>query len=178
MRQRRKPRPSRWEVHAHFLTKTQNISSSLTFSECLPLQVRFARPESEQARQRRIQSYEFLQKKQAEEPWVQLHYHGVKVGGALIYGALGHLFCNIWADVRSVSKRDNVSAWMRSYFSSVDCVFYCSCCVSPVVSFQDSRSEHEKQYLFCQSADASENSELVKTPKWVRPNGITLPSLI
>uniref|UniRef100_A0AAR2LRI3 DNA-directed RNA polymerase III subunit RPC5 C-terminal domain-containing protein n=1 Tax=Pygocentrus nattereri TaxID=42514 RepID=A0AAR2LRI3_PYGNA len=37
--------------------------------------VRFARPESEQARQRRIQSYEFLQKKQAEEPWVHLHYH-------------------------------------------------------------------------------------------------------
>ncbi|XP_060951250.1 DNA-directed RNA polymerase III subunit RPC5 [Limanda limanda] len=69
--------------------------------------VRFARPESEQARQRRIQSYEFLQKKQAEEPWVHLHYHGVK----------------------------------------------------------DSRSEHERQYLFCQSVDASENSELVKTPK-------------
>ncbi|GAA6086342.1 DNA-directed RNA polymerase III subunit RPC5 [Tachysurus ichikawai] len=42
--------------------------------------VRFSRPESEQARQRRIQSYEFLQKKQAEEPWVHLHYHGLKVG--------------------------------------------------------------------------------------------------
>uniref|UniRef100_A0A8C9XGP6 Polymerase (RNA) III (DNA directed) polypeptide E n=1 Tax=Sander lucioperca TaxID=283035 RepID=A0A8C9XGP6_SANLU len=69
--------------------------------------VRFARPESEQARQRRIQSYEFLQKKQAEEPWVHLHYHGVK----------------------------------------------------------DGRSEHERQYMFCQSVDASENSELVKTPK-------------
>ncbi|XP_042364148.1 DNA-directed RNA polymerase III subunit RPC5 [Plectropomus leopardus] len=69
--------------------------------------VRFARPESEQARQRRIQSYEFLQKKQAEEPWVHLHYHGVK----------------------------------------------------------DGRSEHERQYLFCQSVDASQNSELVKTPK-------------
>lgn len=69
--------------------------------------VRFARPESEQARQRRIQSYEFLQKKQAEEPWVHLRYHGVK----------------------------------------------------------DGRSEHERQYLFCQSVDASENSELVKTPK-------------
>ncbi|KAM8889669.1 DNA-directed RNA polymerase III subunit RPC5 [Synchiropus picturatus] len=69
--------------------------------------VRFARPESEQARQRRIQSYEFLQKKQAEEPWVHLHYHSLK----------------------------------------------------------DSRSEHEKQYLYCQSLDASENSELVKTPK-------------
>lgn len=45
--------------------------------------MRFSRPESEQARQRRIQSYEFLQKKQAEEPWIHLQYHGVKVGGAL-----------------------------------------------------------------------------------------------
>ncbi|XP_068161865.1 DNA-directed RNA polymerase III subunit RPC5 [Antennarius striatus] len=75
--------------------------------EAKAITVRFARPESEQARQRRIQSYEFLQKKQAEEPWVHLHYHGAK----------------------------------------------------------DGRSEHERQYLFCQSSDASENSELVKTPK-------------
>ncbi|RVE59830.1 hypothetical protein OJAV_G00192170 [Oryzias javanicus] len=75
--------------------------------EAKAITVRFARPESEQARQRRIQSYEFLQKKQAEEPWVHLQYHGVK----------------------------------------------------------DGRSEHEKQYLFCQSVDASENSELVKSPK-------------
>uniref|UniRef100_H2RYW3 Polymerase (RNA) III (DNA directed) polypeptide E n=1 Tax=Takifugu rubripes TaxID=31033 RepID=H2RYW3_TAKRU len=75
--------------------------------EAKAITVRFSRPESEQARQRRIQSYEFLQKKQAEEPWIHLQYHGVK----------------------------------------------------------DGRSEHERQYLFCQSADASENSELVKTPK-------------
>lgn len=33
---------------------------------------------------------------------------------------------------------------------------------------QDGRSEHERQYLFCQSVDASKNSELVKTPKWVK----------
>ncbi|XP_035261549.1 DNA-directed RNA polymerase III subunit RPC5 [Anguilla anguilla] len=69
--------------------------------------VRFSRPESEQARQRRIQSYEFLQKKQAEEPWVHLHYHGIK----------------------------------------------------------DGRSEHERQYLFCQAMGANENTELVKTPR-------------
>ncbi|XP_041829010.1 DNA-directed RNA polymerase III subunit RPC5 [Melanotaenia boesemani] len=75
--------------------------------EAKAITVRFARPESEQARQRRIQSYEFLQKKQAEEPWILLQYHGVK----------------------------------------------------------DGRSEHERQYLFCQSVDASENTELVKTPK-------------
>uniref|UniRef100_A0A2I3G9K8 RNA polymerase III subunit E n=1 Tax=Nomascus leucogenys TaxID=61853 RepID=A0A2I3G9K8_NOMLE len=41
--------------------------------------VRFSRPESEQARQRRVQSYEFLQKKHAEEPWVHLHYYGLRV---------------------------------------------------------------------------------------------------
>lgn len=40
--------------------------------------VRFSRPESEQARQRRVQSYEFLQKKHAEEPWAHLHYYGLK----------------------------------------------------------------------------------------------------
>uniref|UniRef100_A0A8D0MJW6 RNA polymerase III subunit E n=1 Tax=Sus scrofa TaxID=9823 RepID=A0A8D0MJW6_PIG len=40
--------------------------------------VRFSRPESEQARQRRVQSYEFLQKKHAEEPWVHLHYCGLR----------------------------------------------------------------------------------------------------
>ncbi|XP_077406486.1 DNA-directed RNA polymerase III subunit RPC5 [Vanacampus margaritifer] len=75
--------------------------------EAKAISVRFARPESEQARQRRIQSYEFLQKKQAEEPWIHLQHHNVK----------------------------------------------------------DERSEHERQYLFCQNVDASDNSELVKTPK-------------
>uniref|UniRef100_UPI00398F3D95 DNA-directed RNA polymerase III subunit RPC5 isoform X2 n=1 Tax=Pristiophorus japonicus TaxID=55135 RepID=UPI00398F3D95 len=68
--------------------------------------VRFSRPESEQARQRRIQSYEFLQKKQAEEPWYYLHYCGVK----------------------------------------------------------DSRSEHERQYLFSQLAGMVETTELTKSP--------------
>ncbi|XP_017289766.1 DNA-directed RNA polymerase III subunit RPC5 [Kryptolebias marmoratus] len=82
-------------------------SQDETEEEAKAITVRFARPESEQARQRRIQSYEFLQKKQAEEPWIHLQYHGAK----------------------------------------------------------DGRSEHEKQYLFCQSVDASQNSELVKTPK-------------
>ncbi|XP_024903038.1 DNA-directed RNA polymerase III subunit RPC5 isoform X5 [Pteropus alecto] len=69
--------------------------------------VRFSRPESEQARQRRVQSYEFLQKKHAEEPWVHLHHHGLR---------------------------------------------------------QDSRSEHERQYLLCQGPSGIENTELVKSP--------------
>ncbi|XP_049614908.1 DNA-directed RNA polymerase III subunit RPC5 [Syngnathus scovelli] len=75
--------------------------------EAKAVSVRYSRPESEQARQRRIQSYEFLQKKQAEEPWIHLQYHGVR----------------------------------------------------------DGRSEHERQYLFSQRVDASDNTELVKTPK-------------
>lgn len=49
-------------------------------------QVRFSRPESEQARQRRVQSYEFLQKKHAEEPWVHLHYYGMRVSQCSIWG--------------------------------------------------------------------------------------------
>ncbi|NXX80343.1 RPC5 polymerase, partial [Urocolius indicus] len=68
--------------------------------------VRFSRPESEQARQRRVQSYEFLQKRQAEEHWVHLHYYGLK----------------------------------------------------------DSRSEHERQYLFSQGHGLAENTELIKSP--------------
>ncbi|XP_066496505.1 DNA-directed RNA polymerase III subunit RPC5 [Tiliqua scincoides] len=68
--------------------------------------VRFSRPESEQARQRRVQSYEFLQKRQAEEHWVHLHYYGLR----------------------------------------------------------DSRSEHERQYLFSQGHSMAGNTELVKSP--------------
>ncbi len=60
-----------WKVWSHDLCLSR---CSLLFN-----QVRFSRPESEQARQRRTQSYEFLQKKQSEEPWVHLHYHGIKV---------------------------------------------------------------------------------------------------
>lgn len=46
------------------------------------------------------------------------------------------------------------------------CGRWCCSVVTPGVWFlQDGRSEHERQYLFCQSAEASENSELVKTPK-------------
>ncbi|KAL7979199.1 hypothetical protein Chor_015223 [Crotalus horridus] len=69
--------------------------------------VRFSRPESEQARQRRVQSYEFLQKRQAEEHWVHLHYYGLK----------------------------------------------------------DSRSEHERQYLFSQGHSMAGNTELIKSPR-------------
>lgn len=68
-------------THTHKHDYTEPSSSKIMNEFPISaLQVRFSRPESEQARQRRLQSYEFLQKKQAEEPWVHLHYHGVKVG--------------------------------------------------------------------------------------------------
>lgn len=85
---KKRPRPSLWElVHTHMNIDSVWLNMMIIdqfFTTSVPLQVRFARPESEQARQRRIQSYEFLQKKQAEEPWVHLHYHSVKVGGTWI----------------------------------------------------------------------------------------------
>jgi hypothetical protein len=33
-------------------------------------------------------------------------------------------------------------------------------------SQQDSRSEHERQYLLCQGSSGVENTELVKSPRW------------
>lgn len=79
-------------------------------------QVRFSRPESEQARQRRIQSYEFLQKKQAEEPWVHLHYHGIKVRVIM------------WLDWRILThwshcKPHQTNAWHLHRFSSSEITF-------------------------------------------------------
>lgn len=34
---------------------------------------------------------------------------------------------------------------------------------------QDSRSEHERQYLLCQGSSGVENTELVKSPRWDQP---------
>ncbi|NXH21255.1 RPC5 polymerase, partial [Bucco capensis] len=81
-------------------------SQDETEDDVKQITVRFSRPETEQARQRRVQSYEFLQKRQAEEHWVHLHYYGLK----------------------------------------------------------DSRSEHERQYLFSQGHGLAENTELIKSP--------------
>uniref|UniRef100_UPI00358F1173 DNA-directed RNA polymerase III subunit RPC5 isoform X2 n=1 Tax=Myxine glutinosa TaxID=7769 RepID=UPI00358F1173 len=40
--------------------------------------VRFARPENDRARQKRMQSYEYMRQKQSEEQWHHLAYHGSK----------------------------------------------------------------------------------------------------
>lgn len=40
------------------------------------------------------------------------------------------------------------------------------CVVLPPVPPQDSRSEHERQYLLCQGCSSAENTELVKSPRW------------
>lgn len=40
--------------------------------------------------------------------------------------------------------------------------------ICPVFSSQDSRSEHERQYLLCQGSSGVENTELLKSPRWDR----------
>nr|DBA20247.1 TPA: hypothetical protein GDO54_015959 [Pyxicephalus adspersus] len=60
------------------LMDKQTFSSIQAASNTNRYAVALYRKESEQAKQRRVQSYEFLQKKQAEESWVHLHYSGVK----------------------------------------------------------------------------------------------------
>nr|XP_044602711.1 DNA-directed RNA polymerase III subunit RPC5 isoform X5 [Equus asinus] len=80
--------PGKKKLLSHYLNKSPRLDSLAwpTLNQPLWLrgfgaqivQVRFSRPESEQARQRRVQSYEFLQKKHAEEPWVHLHYYGLR----------------------------------------------------------------------------------------------------
>uniref|UniRef100_A0A7N6ADR3 DNA-directed RNA polymerase III subunit RPC5 C-terminal domain-containing protein n=1 Tax=Anabas testudineus TaxID=64144 RepID=A0A7N6ADR3_ANATE len=79
--------------------------------EAKAITVRFARPESEQARQRRIQSYEFLQKKQAEEPWVHLHYHGVKVGVHLL---MRHIQCCLYCNCLSLCNYCHLASFFVS----------------------------------------------------------------
>lgn len=38
--------------------------------------------------------------------------------------------------------------------------------ICPAFFSQDSRSEHERQYLLCQGSSGVENTELVKSPRW------------
>lgn len=71
-----------WFAHLLLLLRARPLEVKGGLFSCC--QVRFSRPESEQARQRRVQSYEFLQKRQAEEHWAHLHYYGVRVGAWFI----------------------------------------------------------------------------------------------
>ncbi|ETE59513.1 DNA-directed RNA polymerase III subunit RPC5, partial [Ophiophagus hannah] len=102
-----KIKPKQQKVELEMAIDTSNSNYCRSKGEQIALNVRFSRPESEQARQRRVQSYEFLQKRQAEEHWVHLHYYGLK----------------------------------------------------------DSRSEHERQYLFSQGHSMAGNTELIKSPR-------------
>ncbi|KAG8145640.1 putative DNA-directed RNA polymerase 3 subunit RPC5-like protein [Naja naja] len=102
-----KIKPKQQKVELEMAIDTSNSNYCRSKGEQIALNVRFSRPESEQARQRRVQSYEFLQKRQAEEHWVHLHYYGLK----------------------------------------------------------DSRSEHERQYLFSQGHSLAGNTELIKSPR-------------
>lgn len=43
--------------------------------EAKPVTVKYARPESDQAKARRMQSYEYITQQKATEPWIDLQYH-------------------------------------------------------------------------------------------------------
>lgn len=47
--------------------------------EVKPVTVKFAHQESEEAKARRMASFDYLQKKQQEEMWQQLEYHNINV---------------------------------------------------------------------------------------------------
>lgn len=47
--------------------------------EVKPVTVKFAHQESEEAKARRMASFDYLQKKQQEETWQQLEYHNINV---------------------------------------------------------------------------------------------------
>lgn len=47
--------------------------------------VKFARQETDDAKARRLASYEYLQKKQDEEPWIRVQYNGPDVSGYVHY---------------------------------------------------------------------------------------------
>lgn len=49
------------------------------FVKYLSLQVKFARPETDKAKANRLSSFKYLEKKQAEEPWVDLSYCTIQV---------------------------------------------------------------------------------------------------
>lgn len=44
-----------------------------------PVTVKFAQQESEEAKARRMASFDYLQKKQQEEAWQKLQYHNITV---------------------------------------------------------------------------------------------------
>ena len=47
--------------------------------EVKPVTVKFAQQESEEAKARRMASFDYLQKKQQEEAWQKLQYHNITV---------------------------------------------------------------------------------------------------
>ena len=48
--------------------------------EAKPVTMKFARQETEEAKARRMASYDYLQRKREEEAWLPLRFHTIEVG--------------------------------------------------------------------------------------------------
>ncbi|KAH3862928.1 hypothetical protein DPMN_025903 [Dreissena polymorpha] len=59
---------------------TGDSSQDEAEEEATAVTVKFARPESDAAKARRLASFSHLQRKQEEESWLPLHYYNVYVG--------------------------------------------------------------------------------------------------
>ena len=53
--------------------------------EVKPVTVKFAQQESEEAKARRMASFDYLQKKQQEEAWQKLQYHNITVWSIFLF---------------------------------------------------------------------------------------------
>ncbi|XP_070581554.1 DNA-directed RNA polymerase III subunit RPC5-like [Ptychodera flava] len=56
---------------------TEGESSQDEEEEAKPVMVKFARPETDQAKAKRLASWQYLEQKRSEEPWVDLNYHHI-----------------------------------------------------------------------------------------------------
>ena len=53
--------------------------------------MKFARQETDEAKARRLRSFDYLQKKQEEESWVKMEFHGIDVSLRMKY--IAYLQC-------------------------------------------------------------------------------------
>lgn len=82
----------------NFLKKTQIVhlflssgdsSQDETEEEAKPVMVKFAQHESEEAKARRMASYEYVQKQLDDEPWCKVDFHNLHVSNP-------HAFFCVW----------------------------------------------------------------------------------
>lgn len=79
--------------------------------EVKPVTVKFAHQESEEAKARRMASFDYLQKKQQEETWQQLEYNNINV-------------CTALSSLFSVYVRLNFTLYLIIYYVSFCIINY------------------------------------------------------